>query len=262
MWTNRIANVLSHPQPLRNRLFRYLRRRVAGYERDHYRFIVEAATREAVVLEIPKISVMEFGVAGGNGLVDLERICRFLRKKYPIDFEIYGFDLGSGLPQPDDFRDAPYLWEPEFYQMDVARLKAQLEEAQLILGDVVETANSFFAKHDPAPVGAIAFDLDYYSSTSNAFRIFEGGHEYLMPRIFCYFDDLGMIPSLGEQCAIRDFNSNNGSRRLEQNPETVFASAAHTLRGWQVFEYHDFQHPLWGLYVREKDGRLSGSLGE
>jgi hypothetical protein len=61
----------------------------------------------------------------------------------------------------------------------------------------------------PYPVGFVAFDLDYYSSTTVAFRVFEKEH---LPRVHCYFDDTIWPESayhneyIGELCAIREFN--------------------------------------------------------
>src|SRR5262249_55713860 len=48
----------------------------------------------AKVLEIPKISVIEFGVAGGFGLVTLEGIADAVAKIMNIDIDVIGFDIG------------------------------------------------------------------------------------------------------------------------------------------------------------------------
>jgi len=40
------------------------------------------------------------------------------------------------------------------------------------------------------PVGFVAFDLDYYSSTKSALSIFEGSAATHLPRVHCYFDDV------------------------------------------------------------------------
>src|SRR3546814_13298931 len=74
--------------------------------------------------------------------------------------------------------------------MDRAKLEARLSRAKLVIGDVAQTCSRFFEEHRPAPLGAILFDLDYYSSTRDAFAILDGPPETRLPRIFCYFDDL------------------------------------------------------------------------
>ena len=70
------------------------------------------------------------------------------------------------------------MWGEGFYQMDVGkRLRAKLKEARLILGDVEETIPSFLPaiKH---PIGFVAFDLDYYSSTKKRISSLGGPARY------------------------------------------------------------------------------------
>ena len=74
--------------------------------------------------------------------------------------------------------------------MDYKKLSKKLKKTKLILGDVSKTISKFNTDYNPAPIGAIFFDLDYYTSTINAFKIFENSDEKLLPRIICYFDDL------------------------------------------------------------------------
>src|SRR3546814_10689466 len=89
-----------------------------------------------------------------------------------------------------DYRDLPYIWQESQFRMDRAKLEARLSRAKLVIGDVAQTCSRFFEEHRPAPLGAILFDLDYYSSTRYAFAILDGPPETRLPRIFCYFDDL------------------------------------------------------------------------
>jgi hypothetical protein len=53
-----------------------------------------------------------------------------------IKIEIFGFDMGTGLPPPRDYRDLPYLWQSGYYRME----KAQLEEIAAIQA-VTRTGN-------------------------------------------------------------------------------------------------------------------------
>jgi hypothetical protein len=69
-----------------------------------------------------KISVIEFGVAGGRGLTALERHAEIIGREMGIEIEVYGFDTGKGLPKSDDYRDLPYIWREGFYKMDVEKL--------------------------------------------------------------------------------------------------------------------------------------------
>jgi hypothetical protein len=159
--------------------------------------------------------LIEFGVAGGNGLIALEEIAEKLEQNLDVSFEIYGFDIGTGLPSPESYKDYPYFWDKDHYEMDIELLQSKLNRAELILGDVKDTVPDFVSEYNPAPIGALSIDLDYYSSTRDALKILEVGDDYISPRVPIYFDDvllgdgLGMgIPQLGEGKAIEEYNEN------------------------------------------------------
>lgn len=227
-----------------------------GFYREHYHFCVERAATEAVALGYSSISVIEFGVAGGNGLVELERICEHIEKRLAITIAIFGFDSGTGLPPPTDYRDAPYKWNQGDYRMDRHALERRLSRAKLVLGDVAETVPEFVSTFSPPPLGAVMFDLDYYSSTTHALQVLEASSDHLLPRVYCYFDDLGVIPSLGVPLAIGELNGRLEGARLEQNKRTVFATNPY-VAGWQIYEFHNFNHPKYAQPVR---GRQEASL--
>ena len=71
----------------------------------------------AVALGMTRVSLIEFGVAGGNGLVALERIALSLEHAYGIAIDVYGFDTGRGLPSPTDYRDLPNLYADQEFAM-------------------------------------------------------------------------------------------------------------------------------------------------
>jgi hypothetical protein len=188
--------------------------------RPNYGYCLYHAAKLAVKLGYKRISAVEFGVAGGNGLLAFEYHAEQICKLLPIEIEVYGFDTGEGLPEPTDYRDLLYHWQQGFFRMDVKALEAKLKRAKLILGNVSDTIGSFFEKYKPAPIGAISFDLDFYSSTRDSFAIFQGAQEFLMPRIFCYFDDtIGSDVELyndftGQRLAINEFNNQNEDIKL------------------------------------------------
>jgi len=159
------------------------------WERPAYAYGVYSAARLAQSLEINNFTVIEFGVAGGNGLLILERIAERISISLGVHIEILGFDTGRGMPNPQDYRDLPHVYQEGFYKMEIEKLKSRLKTAQLIIGDIFDTIPCFFGNPDLPPVGFVAFDLDYYSSTKKAFRIFEGAPLTRLPRVFCYFDD-------------------------------------------------------------------------
>jgi hypothetical protein len=116
--------------PLRHCVVRFLDRRLdflpyplklnyGSIERPWYGYCLLHAAKLAQKLAYNRMSAIEFGVAGGNGLLALER--------------------------------------------HAARV---------------------------TPIGFIAFDLDYYSSTMSALKVLDAEYKYLLPRVACYFDDI------------------------------------------------------------------------
>src|SRR4030095_1463947 len=101
--------------------------------RAHYVWGVMQGARLASVLNVDRVSVIEFGVAGGNGLVALERIAERVEELYGVGIDVHGFDTGTGLPRPADHRDLPNLFAEGDYPMDVDKLKSRLTRAQLNL---------------------------------------------------------------------------------------------------------------------------------
>ncbi len=211
----------------------------------------------ASTLKLDRISVIEFGVAGGNGLLAMEHIAAWLGKHFNIRIDVYGFDGGEGLPPPVDWRDLPNLWPAGGYPMDEKKLRARLGRAELIVGMVERTVEDFLAS-DPAPVGFISFDLDQYTSTTHAFKVLEAEPRLLMPRIHCYFDDiLGFTcgDHNGERLAISEFNETHAYRPVSQIYGLRFC-LPRKLReaNWteKMFMTHVVEHPLYNQW----DGML------
>lgn len=238
-----------------------VRRRVSFdiWARPQYAYGVYSAAQLAQALGLPGISVAEFGVAGGTGLLALEKIAREVSQALNYRIDVYGFDAGTGMPEASDYRDLPHVWAKGFYKMDVDRLKARLTTAELILGDVARTSVEFISRGDVMPVGFIGFDLDYYSSTVHALRVFDGPTGTRLPRVLCYFDDV-IWPEhayyndfVGELLAINEFNEAHRGRKI---------CRIHLLRHtrlnqapWndQMYVMHDFEHPLYCLNLTPKD---------
>ena len=86
------------------------------------------ASELAVRLGYEEVTWIEFGVATGNGLIALEAIKDEVERHLPIRVRIVGFDMGSGLPAPVDYRDMPYHWKGGFYEMDVPRPEVEAQE--------------------------------------------------------------------------------------------------------------------------------------
>ena len=237
--------------------------RVRSITRSQYGFGLLQAGRLATRVGIPRISAIEFGVAGGNGLLALEDHARFVTRETDVEIDVYGFDSGVGLPAPDDYRDIPYAWEQGFYAMDFEKLQSRLRTAKLLIGDVRDTVQRF-GENNAAPIGFISFDLDYYSSTKAALQVLDPPFENLLPRVFCYFDDVAGGPSYcyneftGELLAINEFNRAHEDRKLAR-----IAGLRHNFRTlptlWheQMDVAHLFKHPHYNTPAHAGDQRLA-----
>ena len=162
------------------------------------------------------------------------------------------------MPPPRDYRDLPYLWQAGYFAMEVEKLQAQLQIAQLVLGPVEQTVATFCAKHQPPPIGFIAFDLDYYSSTVTALHILESDHRYLMPRVTCYVDDMvGDIDwayneFAGEMLAIREFNTGHEDIKIAPVQGLRFyGGKLPSVWHEQIFVAHLFRHPDYGRPISD-----------
>ncbi|MGH6987786.1 MAG: hypothetical protein ACRED9_13245 [Caulobacteraceae bacterium] len=237
------------------------RMQIGAVERPHYAYIVHEAARLAQLLGMERISVLEFGVAGGAGLLTLERVAEEVEKLFPpIGIDIWGFDTGAGLPAPSDWRDLPYQWREGFFSMDAGALTARLKRAKLVLGDVRETVGSFL-KPSIAPVGAVIHDMDFHSSTAAGLEMFLGSSEYLLPRMFCYFDDtLGDGITLyndftGQRLAIEEFNRAHDHAKIAVPYHLRIKDGGMAWRH-QIWIAHRFDHPLYGRMIASEDQQL------
>ena len=268
---NRLEKLYAQPTPVRKvigiicrrlRLLPYRNRVNLFFERrPHYAYGILHGAQLAKSLGINEISVIEFGVAGGNGLLNMEYHARRVEKITGIAVQIFGFDTGKGLPPPKGYKDSPYNWKEGSYDMNVELLKSRLSTAKIILGDVGETLNDYCNSWNPAPIAFIAHDFDFYSSTLESFKIFEVPSQYRLPRIFNYFDDiLGTVTAAyndytGELAAIHEFNVTHSSQKIA--PCQHFKLFA--MQPWhhQFFMHHDFLHAQYDTFVSDDVQQLS-----
>jgi hypothetical protein len=229
--------------------------------RPHYAYCLYQAARLAKLLRIPRISALEFGVAGGNGLVVLEQHARWIERDLGVQLEIYGFDSGEGLPEPEDYRDVPYAWKAGFFKMDRPALEQRLEVSRLVIGNVRETGQTFFDRYNPAPVGCVLHDLDFYSSTRDALKVLEAEPKHYLPRVFHYFDDI--IGSdlvlqneyVGQRRAIKEFNESHSDRKIT-NCYQFYHRKKRKKWHQQIFIFHDFAHPQYNQFIEAEDQQL------
>lgn len=234
--------------------------------RPHFTWGMLQAAHLSRALGVKRISVIEFGVAGGNGLVSLEKIAKEGEALMGVGIDVYGFDTGVGLPKPADYRDLPNLYQESDFFMDVDKLKKRLDKAQLLLG-LVETTIIKFIDSKPAPVAFISFDLDYYTSTMQAFKLLDAVPGVLLPRIHCYFDDImGFTFSefTGERLAISDFNNTHHMRKISPIFGLRYSlPPPYANEQWveSMYLVHIFDHPLYGVRDGLSKPRKGGHFG-
>lgn len=243
-------------------LFGSVRQKIA-YDlipRHPYAFCIQAAADVARKYGIPKLTLLEFGVASGGGLLNLCMIAAKVTRETGVAFEIVGFDSGTGMPPPRDYRDHPEKYfTGDFPVVDKDLLLARLPaNARIIYGDI-ETTLPTFKEQTSAPIGFISIDVDYYWSSRQALEVlrFEP-HQYL-PQVYAYFDDVQDIDDnefCGELYAIKEFNADisHPYRRLAPanflNELRIFKRAV-----WhkQIYLAHIFDHEYRSLAYIERN---------
>ena len=181
---------------------------------------------QAKKIGVEKVLLVEFGVAGGTGLINLIKIGELLSSSFGIKVIVYGFDNCVGLPPPKGALDHPEIWFQG--QFDMASSKNALvsyvnaHDSILIEGDITKDLilRSLEADLSDGVLGFVSIDVDYYSSTKpilDAFSVINPNK--LLPAVSMYFDDVtdnfSYNHRCGEELAIKEFNQINDSRVIE-----------------------------------------------
>ncbi len=215
--------------------------------RPHHAFALLKAADYARAIGISRFTAIEFGVANGAGLLNLCKIGREISRVTGIAIDVVGFDLGSGLPPPIDYRDHPEHYRVGDYPMvDRVSLLQQLpQNASIRFGPLSDTVPEMIAA-GPSPIGFISIDVDYYWSTVDALKVLNGPAEMYLPVILIYADDVtfeGHCEYAGELLALREFNETHKLRKITRfnmlRQRRIFQRAL-----WidQMFTAHIFDH--------------------
>ncbi len=166
------------------------------------------------------VTVCEFGVASGDGLINMADLADLVRAETGVEFRIVGFDTGEGLPEIQGHKDHPELWSSGDFVMEDrdALLRRLGGRADVIFGDIKDTIGPFTEALDPkAPLGFVSIDVDIYSGTESALRCLLGDPACYNPAVSFYFDDIGFFFAndwCGELAAIREFNETHELRKI------------------------------------------------
>ena len=229
-------------------------------ERPNYAYCMMVSAQLAARLKIDRISAVEIGVAGGNGLAFMVEFAEKVTAETGVKIDCYGFDTGEGMPPPEGEKDLPYWFKSEQYRMDVDALKKRLPKAKLVLGNARDTLPTFFDTFDPAPIGTIFNDTDYFSSTRDSLALFgmAASHpERFLPRMPLYFDDIigseieMYGPFNGQLAAISDFNDSSENLKIHLNQNLLLKT--HISYRLQIYYAHIFNHPLYNQYIGGDD---------
>jgi hypothetical protein len=192
-------------------------------ERSNYAYGMLRAADLARFMGLKRVTVCEFGVATGNGLIAMIEHAARIEREAGVSFRIVGFDTGEGLPQIGGYEDHPELWSPgDFAMVNKDELINRIGgRAELLLGDIKNTVSGFVASLSrEAPLGFISVDVDIYSATCSALRCLDGPAECYLPAISMYFDDVSFYFAnrwCGELRAIDEFNRDHELRKIDND---------------------------------------------
>lgn len=216
--------------------------------RPHHAFSILKAADQAKERGLKEISILEFGVANGSGLVNMIKIANKVTKTTNIKINIYGFDTGQGMPEPVDYKDHPEYYNTGDFPMNKALLEDRIEgKANLLIGPIKDTLNTFIKTISAnAPIGFVSVDVDYYSSTKDVFELFKANSELFLPLTYVYFDDISKDnhnSKCGELLAIKEFNEENEMREISYHRflenQRLFKNS-----NWlkQIYYFHVLDH--------------------
>ena len=224
--------------------------------RQQYAFPILYAADAAIKYGLKSITLIEFGVASGAGILNMCQIAERTRRATGIDFHVFGFDTGKGMPPAIDYRDLPEVFQEGDFPMDFDKLLRSLPDfARLVIGDIEETIPSFLTSlTSDAPVGFVAIDTDYYSSTKKALRVLNGEASIYLRVLPIYLDDIavdGSNPWTGELLAVNEFNRESKLRKIAPfsllRSKRIFKNTQWIDR---MYAAHIHDHPLRSPAIR------------
>jgi hypothetical protein len=243
-------------------LFGSLKKRIKYdlFRRPHYAFGIYEAARRAKEMGIKKISIIEFGVANGRGLMAMILYAQKVSAAMGVAIEIIGFDSGEGLPVHEGYKDHPELYLAGDYPMqDQSKLKALLPpNARLILTNLITEDWTQFVQDD-APIGFVSIDVDYYSSTVGVVKhLHTISSAKLLPNSLFYLDDTvfdNHNDYQGELLAINEFNAASELRKFEPYYRKLKQKQRFYNELWlsQIFQLHCLDHPERNKAYRRPD---------
>jgi hypothetical protein len=226
--------------------------------RSQHAYALLKAADDAKKIGKERVSVIEFGVANGAGLFNIQSIAKRVTKTTGIFFDIYGFDTGEGMPPPTSYKDHPDLYAEGDFPMDFEKLQNALDpNTKLVIGPIKETMPKFLEQDfKSSPIGFISIDVDYYSSSVESLKVLEKESTAYLPRVTIYLDDLqddSHNTWCGELAAINEFTQDHEYRKIER----------HTfLRGYRIFKNARWIDHMFFAHILDHPNRVDPALNK
>lgn len=218
--------------------------------RKQHAFALLDLADQARRLRLNRATVIEFGVASGAGLINIQEVARRITEATGVAFDIYGFDSGHGMPAPQSYRDHPELYQLGDFPMDRQALSQKLRpNVSLVLGPLSETIPTFAARDfSHSPIGFVSIDVDYYTSTVEAVKVLAGPAANYFPRVMMWLDDIGNLnhnSKCGELAAIIEFTVQKPLRPIEK-PLTLRNHRRFKNAPWidHIYQCHVLDHAV------------------
>ena len=245
-----ILRILGYEKPLRVALFKYLSLKFKKF-RPHYETVLYESCKVAKKLGHDDLCVLELGVADGNGILSLIKYKRIIENELNVKIKVYGFDLGSGLPEIKKKEDLPFFWKQGDYKSEGFEKLNNIKDVKIYQGDIKNTILDF-ANSNTSKIACIFFDLDLYSSTESFLSNINNLEKHLLPRTLCYFDDLYVADNCvdntnGELLAIAEFNKQKSNFQLGK-PVDHLNDFKFPLAKGQLYTLHNFKNEQYNQF--------------
>lgn len=216
----------------------------------HYAFGVYEAALRARQLGMKQITVIEFGVANGRGLMAMAKYAEIVQRNLGIKISVIGFDSGAGMPRHEDYKDHPELYlQGDFPMQEPGKLQNILPGNTRLVICNLNTDDWSTLVSPEAPMGFISIDVDYYSSTKNLLEhLMKADSKKLMPNILFYFDDISLDNHnryQGELLAIDESNAKPSLRKFDPYYSRLKTKQIFYNAPWlyHIYQLHVLDHP-------------------